>query len=345
MTNHAFGPHSLRIDAEMEVDRIRDLLTKYLARTKRRGVVVALSGGIDSSVVAAASVAALGPDRVFGLHLPERDSSEETVRLSGLIADSLGIRSELVDISPTLDAVGCYQRRDDAIRLVYPEFGPDHKAKIVLPSVIDSDSLRLYSVVVMAPDGTQSRRRLTPEAYLGIVAATNFKQRVRKMLEYYHADRLNYVVTGTPNRLEYDQGFFVKLGDGAADVKPIAHLYKSQVYALAEHLNVPAEIINRPPTTDTYSLPQSQEEFYFSLPYNLMDLCLYGKNNGVPLEDIAAAADLSVEQAVRVLRDIDQKRSTTEYLHLLPATAAPVTEVGGHPDASADAVHEEARDG
>ena len=189
---------------------------------------------------------------------------------------------------------------------MYPNYGPGYKSKIVLPSVIDSDSFRLYSVVIMAPDSTQAKHRLTPESYLGIVAATNFKQRIRKMLEYYHADRLNYVVTGTPNRLEYDQGFFVKLGDGAADVKPIAHLYKSQVYALAEYLGVPEQIRSRPPTTDTYSLPQSQEEFYFALPYDLMDLCLFGKNNGVPVEDIAAATGLTVGQVNRVLRDIDR---------------------------------------
>src|SRR5947207_2718078 len=133
--------------------------------------------------------------------------------------------------------------------------------------VIVADSVRLYSIVIMAPDGTETKHRLTPESYLGIVAATNFKQRVRKMLEYYHADRLNYVVSGTPNRLEYDQGFFVKLGDGTADVKPIAHLYKSQVYQLAEYLGIPEGVRSRPPTTDTYSLPQGQDEFYFSLPY------------------------------------------------------------------------------
>jgi NAD+ synthase len=200
----------------------------------------------------------------------------------------------------------------------------------VLPSVIDSESFRLYSVVVLAPDGTTTRHRLTPESYLGIVAATNFKQRTRKMLEYYHADRLNYAVMGTPNRLEYDQGFFVKLGDGSADVKPIAHLYKSQVYALAEYLGVPEEIRSRPSTTDTYSLPQSQEEFYFSLPYQRMDLCLFGKNNGVPLEQVAAATDLTVEQVERVYRDIDQKRQSTEYLHLNPVLAGPVPEVDGH---------------
>jgi NAD+ synthase len=326
-----FGPADLQIDAESEIGRITESLSGYLARAKRRGVVVALSGGIDSSTVAALCVAGLGKDRVFGLHMPERESSAETIMLSRLLSESLGIDSLLEDISPILQAAGCYQRRDDAIRKVCPDYGPGYKSKIVLPSVIDSDSFRLYSVVVMAPDGTQVRHRLTPESYLGIVAASNFKQRVRKMLEYYHADRLNYVVAGTPNRLEYDQGFFVKLGDGAADVKPIAHLYKTQVYALAEYLGVPEEIQSRPPTTDTYSMPQSQEEFYFSLPYALMDLCLFGKNEGVPAGDIAHAAGLTAKQVNRIFRDIDQKRKTTEYLHLRPALAGDVPEIPHRP--------------
>ena len=164
-------------------------------------------------------------------------------------------------------------------------------------------------------------------AYLQMVAATNFKQRVRKMMEYYHADRLNYVVAGTPNRLEYDQGFFVKLGDGSADIKPIAHLYKTQVYALAEYLGVPEEIRRRPPTTDTFSLPQTQEEFYFALPYAKMDLCLYGRNNGVPAAEVAAAAGLTTEQVERVYKDIDQKRRTTAYLHARPQLVEPVAEI------------------
>ena len=322
-----FGPASLLIDPEAETARITASLAAYLAQSRRRGVVVGLSGGIDSSTVAALCVAALGRERVFGLHMPEQESSPETIMLSRLLADSLNIDSTVEEISPILKGTGCYQRRDDAIRKVCPQYGPGYRSKIVLPSVIDSDSFRLYSVVVMAPDGTQTRHRLTPEAYLGIVAATNFKQRARKMLEYYHADRLNYIVAGTPNRLEYDQGFFVKLGDGAADVKPIAHLYKSQVYALADYLGVPEEIRSRPSTTDTYSLPQSQEEFYFSLPHDLMDLCLFGKNNGVPVEEVAAASGLTAVQVSRVFRDIDQKRKTTRYLHLGPELAGDVPEI------------------
>jgi NAD+ synthase len=322
-----FGPASLRIDAEQEIAKVTASLSAYLARSKRRGVVVGLSGGIDSSTVAALCAAAVGKDRVFGLHMPERESSPETIMLSRLLAESLGIESTLEDITPILEGAGCYRLRDDAIRMVYPGYGLGYKSKIVLPSVIDSDGFRLFSVIVMAPDGTQTKHRLTPESYLGIVAATNFKQRARKMLEYYNADRLNYVVAGTPNRLEYDQGFFVKLGDGSADVKPIAHLYKSQVYALAEYLGIPQEIRSRPPTTDTYSMPQSQEEFYFSLPYDLMDLCLFGKNNSVPVDDIAVATNLTVEQVNRIFRDIDQKRKTTEYLHLDPQLADDVPEI------------------
>jgi NAD+ synthase len=164
-------------------------------------------------------------------------------------------------------------------------------------------------------------------AYLNILAATNFKQRIRKMMEYYHADRLNYAVTGTPNRLEYDQGFFVKLGDGSADIKPIAHLYKTQVYQLAEYLGIPKEIRSRPPTTDTYSLAQGQDEFYFSLPYDKMDLCLYGKNNGFSPADIASSVGLPTDQVQRVFQDIDAKRLATRYLHMPPILIESVKEV------------------
>jgi NAD+ synthase len=229
-----------------------------------------------------------------------------------------------------LEAVGFYDRYAEAVRRIIPEYDREWKSKIVLPSLLDREGFRLFSVVAQKPDGTTVKGRLSLDAYLGILAATNFKQRTRKMIEYYHADRLNYAVAGTPNRLEYDQGFFVKLGDGAADVKPIAHLYKSQVYQLAEFLGVPEEVRTRAPTTDTYSLPQSQDEFYFSLPFDKMDLCLYGKNNGVDSQVVAGAIGLTPDQVDRVYSDIDAKRNGTRYLHLPPILAGEVPEIDVH---------------
>jgi NAD+ synthase len=235
-----------------------------------------------------------------------------------MLAKHLGIRFAVEDIAPALEGLGCYARQLEAIRMVVPEYGPGWRCKLTLPSILDADRLNITALTVQDPEGNQRTQRMTAAAYLQMVAATNFKQRTRKMMEYYHADRLNYAVAGTPNLLEYDQGFFVKQGDGAADFKPIAHLYKTQVYALAEHLGVPEEIRRRPPTTDTFSLSQTQEEFYFALPYRDMDLCLWGLRNGKPAAEVAPALGLTAEQVERVYRDIEAKRRVSVYLHHPP---------------------------
>ncbi len=318
----------LQLDCAEETAKITSVLRTVIGREfKRRGVVVGLSGGIDSSVTAALCVRALGKERVLAVLMPEKDSSPETLHLSRLMADHLKIETVLEDITAVLEALGCYRRRDEAIQSEIPEYGPGYKCKIVLPSVVEEDRYRIFSVVVRSPEGKEIQNRLDLNAYLQVVAASNFKQRTRKMLEYYHAERRNYAVAGTPNRLEYDQGFFVKGGDGAADVKPIAHLYKTQVYQLARYLGIPTEICSRPPTTDTYSMPQSQEEFYFSLPYDKMDLCLYGRNHGIAAEKTAEVIGLTTEQVKRVYADIDHKRRTTRYLHTPPILVETVKEI------------------
>jgi NAD+ synthase len=326
--NGVFSIDALKLDAARAVDQIAAAMRETVSKDlRRKGVVLGLSGGIDSSVVAGLGARALGKDRVMALLMPERESSEESLTLGRLVADHLGIHTLVEDITPMLEGAGCYRRRDAMVRAVIPEYGPGYKCKIVLPGVADQKEYRIFSVVAEAPDGRQITARLTAEAYRGVVAATNFKQRVRKMMEYYYADLLHYVVAGTPNRLEYDQGFFVKNGDGAADLKPIAHLYKTQVYQLAEYLGIPSEVRRRPPTTDTYSLSQSQEEFYFSLSYDKMDLCLYGKNHGIPVEDVARAAGLTAEQVEYVYRDITAKRKATRYQHLKPVLVETVDEI------------------
>lgn len=310
----------LAIDPAAEVARITAALRHQVGEVlTRRGLVVAMSSGVDSSVCAALAVQAFGPKRVFGLMMPEHDSDSQSTPLAQQLADQLGIQHVVENIAPALEALGCYRRRNDAIRLAVPEFRDDWGCKIVLPgNRLESDQLNVYSVAVRPPGGEIRTVRLPAQAYLAIVAATNFKQRVRKMFDYFHADRLHYAVTGTPNRLEYDQGFFVKGGDGLADVKPIAHLYKTQVYMIADYLGVPKAITSRPPTTDTYSLPQSQEEFYFNLPAAAMDLVLHARNTGRSAAEAGRDLGLSAEQMERAYRDLDQKRATTRYLHEPP---------------------------
>ncbi|MFO1406380.1 MAG: NAD(+) synthase [Steroidobacteraceae bacterium] len=310
----------LELDCAAEVERIAGWLRDRTARVlKRRGLVVATSGGIDSSVCAALAVRALGPGKVLSLILPERDSSDDSAVRATMLCEHLGIESVTTDIAPTLEAIGCYRWRDEAVRAVLPEYGPGWKMKIVIRGGL-AGQVNRFNVVAQSADGTLVEKSLPLRPYLQIVAATNFKQRVRKTLEYFHADRLNYAVVGTPNRLEYDQGFFVKNGDGSADVKPIAHLYKTQVYAMARHLGLPERVCSAVPTTDTYSLGQGQDEFYFALPYQQMDLALWAMEHDRPPAELALALDVDVPAAEAIYADIQAKRHAARYLHMPPQT-------------------------
>lgn len=328
----------LEIDLQQESDRIaREIRKQVRSDLRRDGVVVGLSGGIDSSATVALSVRALGPDRVFGVLMPEKDSDPKSLELAQKLAKTLGINSVVEDIAPILEAAGCYRRRDDAIRELVPEFSEGWGCKVSIDALTNG-GINITSLIVSTPEGEQRKVRMPLQIYDAVIAASNMKQRTRKQLEYYYADKLHYAVAGTPNRLEYDQGFFVKFGDGAADFKPIAHLYKTQVYQLAAYLGVPEEICSRLPTTDTWSLPQTQDEFFFTIPYPAMDLCLLAYNSGASAEDTASATGLTKSQVEAIWRDIVSKRRAARYLHAAPMLITPVIADG--PDATTPADNE-----
>ena len=318
-------PPMLQLDPASECLRIQASISETVLRAlRRRGVVVGVSGGVDSAVVAALCARALGPGRVLGLLMPERDGSPEALRLGRAAAQAAGIEALVEDVGPALSALGCYARQEEAIRSVFPSYASGWRCKLTLPPLLDAERLNVFQLTVQPPDGPSLTSRMPAAAYLALVAATNMKQRVRKLVEYTHADRLAYAVAGTPNRLEYALGFFVKGGDGAADLKPIAHLYKSQVYQLAAHLGVPEEIRSRPPSTDTWSLAQTQEEFFFAVPWRELDLCLHGHERGLPAREVAVEAGLTEAQVERVYRDIAAKQRAMRYLHAPPALVEPV---------------------
>lgn len=294
--------------------------TTCISTLKREGGVIGVSGGIDSATVLQLAVNALGPDKVIVLMLPDRDSSPDSAVLAEEMARKLGVKAFVRDITPALEGFGCYESRDLAVKSAVPEFDPaTDKFKIVLPqNLLGEASLNIFSAVVIKPDGRQIRRRLSPTQVNEIVAASNLKQRARMMTLYHEAERRNYAVIGTGNKNEHDLGFFVKYGDGGVDMQPIRHLFKTQVYAIAREIGVPEEIIKRPPTTDTYPADTTQEEFFYRLPFELLDGIWEAFEKEVPAEKIASTFNLQVGQVNNVIADLKDKQRTTEYLRLAP---------------------------
>jgi NAD+ synthase len=311
----------LDIDAAAETDRIVNWLRENMRGLHKSGGVLGISGGIDSSVCLALCVKAFGPERVVPLLLPEKDSDPASEDLARMLAAHYGVTPILEIITGALDGYQCYERRDEAIARIFPEYDAKkgYLAKIVLPpGLLEQGTLNVYSLTIITPEGQEKSARLPPADFAQIVAASNFKQRTRAAMLYYHAELRNFAVIGTPNKNEHDQGFFVKYGDGGVDLKPIVHLYKTQVYQLARHLDVPEVIQKRTPTSDTYSAPATQEEFFFRLPFAIMDLLWYAQENQVSLEETAKALDMTPAQVRNAFEDFTRKQRSTHYLRTPP---------------------------
>lgn len=310
---------NIEAEANQISGRLREDIFKVL---RRKGAVIGISGGIDSSVTLALAVKAIGAEKVLGIMLPEKDSSPESKELAIKLAEKFKIKTLEEDITGALDGFGCYKRRDEAVVTVFPEYNSfDYKMKIgINQSGLNQFLPPVFSLTIIDHEGNEKSKILPVKEYLQIVAASNFKQRCRMSMLYYHAERLHYAMIGTPNKHEVEQGFFVKHGDGGADIMPIAHLYKSQVYQIAEYFGIPQEIINRTPTSDTYSAEQTQEEFFFQMPYHEMDLIWYGMENQIPTVEIGKALGKTTEEIELLYKNLSRKQKTTEYLRMAPIT-------------------------
>ncbi|HMI78418.1 MAG TPA: NAD(+) synthase [Ferruginibacter sp.] len=319
-SKNGFSKDSLRLENVEAIanDLAARLKNDITSQCRKRGAIVGISGGIDSSVTLALAARAMGPENVVGILMPEKDSSGESKTLALELAAKFGVRTIEEDLTGALEGFGCYQRRDEAVARVFPEYNPkDYQMKIGIKAV-NSNLPPVFSVTIIDKNGVNQSKMLPANEYLQIVAASNFKQRCRLSMLYYHADRLYYAVIGTPNKHEVEQGFFVKYGDGGADVMPIAHLYKSQVYQLAAFLGVPQGIIDRVPTTDTYTAEQTQEEFFYQMPYHEMDLVWYGFENNVSPEEVGNVMDKTDEEIKLMYNNFSRRQTSTDYLRMPP---------------------------
>jgi NAD+ synthase len=298
-------------------NKIQDDVFKVL---RRKGGIIGISGGIDSSVTLALTARALGSNKVKGLMMPEKDSSPDSLELAKKLASKFDVPYEIENISGALEGFNCYGRRDEAVKKVFPEYNPENfKFKIgIIPNSQNPNLPALFYATIVDSNGEEKSKRLPIEEYLQIVAASNFKQRSRMSMLYYHAEKMHYAVIGTPNKHEVEQGFFVKHGDSGADVMPIAHLYKTQVYQIAKYLDIPQEIIDRTPTSDTYSAEQTQEEFFFQLPFHQMDLLWYAFENKYSPEEVGEVMGISAKEVQGIFNGFVRKIKTTDYLRMSP---------------------------
>jgi len=317
-----FSKAVLDIDLGKEISRVSEFIYEStLNKFRRRGAVVGLSGGVDSAVVAEFLVQALGKERVLALLLPEKESNPVSTEYGLKQAKKLDIETVLVDITDRLKTLKVYEERDIIVRDIFPEFDSSFRFHITLPqNLLEKDRINYPNITIEDKEGKSQTKRISAKDWLRISACQNMKQRVRMVELYHHSEMNHYIVSGTTNKTEVCQGFFVKYGDGGVDLEPISHIYKTQVYELAKRMGVIEEIIRRPPSPDTYSLPVTDKEFYFCIDYELLDLLLYAYHNNINLDDVAFALDLEHDQIKRVFRDFKAKEKASWHLREMPLT-------------------------
>jgi NAD+ synthase len=317
-----FNLDVLKIDPVQELDRLSEFITDQVkAVYRRKGVVVGLSGGIDSACIAAVAVHTLGKDKVIGLVLPEAESNPISSEYAIKHAQALGIEHRQIDITPTVDSIVKYKWRDDFLQKMIPEYKPGYKYNITLPTdLLERASFNFYRLQVQMPDGELKSKRLNLEEFLTITSFANIKIRSRMLHLYAEADRRSLVVAGTTNRTEFILGDFCKYGDGGTDIEPFTHLYKNQIYQISEHLNVIQEIIDRQPSPDTFSLPVSDQEFFFRIDFDKLDFLLYAWEHKVPETEAAKVLDLTEEAVGRAYNDFASKYRATAHLRELAHT-------------------------
>ena len=301
------------------VQHLQDFIHKQVYDNfRKRGIVVGISGGIDSAISAKLCCNAVGKENVLGIILPEKESNPQSQEFAKKYCEKLGIKYEIEDITSILDSSEIYQIREKIVKKYFPDYNQSCKYRIVFSENFDSDGLSIPYLEVNDGNNQIHKIKLSLNDYFTITAATNIKHRIRMTRLYFHTEKNNFLVCGTTNKAEFQLGYFVKYGDGGVDIEPLANLYKTQIYQLGRYLDIPNEIIERKASPDTWSFDVSDQEFFYSLPYEMVDLMLFAKEKSVTLNDICSTLDLKEERVKRILNSLERKWKASKTLRVFP---------------------------
>ncbi len=306
-----------------DIQNLTKLLENFIRKQtfedyRKRGIIIGISGGIDSAVAAALACNAVGNENVLGIILPEKESNRESQELAKTLCNKLKIKYVVEDITQILESGSVYQIREKIVQKLFPEYNNSCKYRLIFRENFDNDGLSIPYLEIQDAQNQIHKIKVSLDDYLTMTAATNIKHRTRMSRLYYHAEKNNFLVCGTTNKAEFQQGYFVKYGDGGVDIEPLVNLFKTQVYQLAEYLNVPSEIIQREASPDTWSFDISDEEFFFSLTYDIIDLMLYAREKSIPLNEVCSILELDEDKVKRILKSQERKWNSSKTSRIFP---------------------------
>ena len=286
-------------------------------KLQKRGAVVGISGGIDSAITTAICAKSMGSKQVLGLIMPEKESDPTSQILAKKVAEQFQIETEIIDITSILESFGVYNIKEKIVKEKFSNFNNKCKYRITVPSKM-SNSAGIPFLEVLDEYNKKYQLKISSSEFLTLTASTSIKHRVRMTLLYFYAEKNNFCVVGTTNKSEFLQGYFVKYGDGGTDVEPLTNLYKSQIYQIGEFLKMPDEILKKDASADVWSFNTNDEEFFYSVPYNIVDLILYARENNMTKLEIQKISNLSLEQIKSLLQFQNQKQIKSQHMREMP---------------------------
>ena len=303
---------------ETSVDSISNFIkNEVFEQFHKKEAIIGLSGGIDSAVTAALCTRSLGSKNVVGLIMPEKESDVKSQELAQQIAKRLDIETKIIDISNILESFGVYQNKERIVKDKFANFNTSCKYRVVVPPKLEN-SIGIPYLEILDEHNIQHKLKISSFEFLTLTAATSIKHRVRMTMLYYHGERNNQVVIGTTNKSEYLQGYFVKYGDGGSDIEPLVNIYKSQIYQIGEFFKMPEEIMEKDASPDVWSFSTNDEEFFYSVPYEIVDVILYARENNLSINEIQEYSKISIGKIESLLRFQNQKQVKSKHMREIP---------------------------